>query len=135
MATPPFARAFVEPARQAQLRDLLTAMDAAHDISYHSLLQATVTVLQDVRGADEYSTMDPKRIHDIDDGDYQGTLLFVIAAAGYRPSNYWATKVSYGSCSSCDTLDSIRDDSPSGSARVDAYMTLCLHMVQQIKEV
>lgn len=51
--------------------------------------------------------IDPQRVHEIDDGDYQGTILFVIAEKGYQPSQYYAVYVGYGSCSGCDTLQSI----------------------------
>lgn len=42
---------------------------------------------------------DPKRIHTINDGDYGGTMVFVIGAKGYQPSTYWGVSVDYGSCS------------------------------------
>lgn len=64
---------------------------------------------------DECDAPHPERIHQIDDGDYQGTLIFVIGAGGYQPSRYWYVKVGYGSCSGCDTLQAIRgyeDDAP-----------------------
>lgn len=87
--------------------------------------------------------MDADRIHKIDDGDYQGTLLFVIGADGYQPSQYWAVKVGYGSCSGCDTLQSIMDSSYSDDdndgkpteSQVNDYMTLALHIVQGLKEI
>jgi hypothetical protein len=73
---------------------------------------------------------DPGRIHQIDDGDYQGTYVFVVAAQGYQPSTYWATKVSYGSCSGCDTIQAIWD----GEGEED-YYTLALHMVQGLQKI
>lgn len=89
----------------------------------------------------EYSSElnpDPDRVHQIDDGDYQGTLLFVIAEKGYQPSDYYFIKVSYGSCSGCDTLQDIRDSGPWDSElpnpkQIDGYMTLALHVVQGLK--
>ena len=79
-------------------------------------------------------TPDPNRIHKIDDGDYQGTLVFVIAAKGYQPSTYWATKVSYGSCSGCDTFLAIKhggDDDMNRKAK--EYADLVMHMIQCMK--
>ena len=58
---------------------------------------------------DEYGDPDPNRIHEIDDGDYQGTLVYVIAAKDYQPDDYWYVKIGYGSCSACDTLEAIRN--------------------------
>jgi hypothetical protein len=89
---------------------------------------------------DRYGEPDPTRIHQIDDGDYQGTLLFVIAASGYQPSDYWYVKVGYGSCSGCDTLQAIdgyggySDEAPSKD-QVDDYMTLALHIIQGLKSM
>ena len=37
-------------------------------------------VAEVVGGSEDYGVPDPERIHTIDDGDYQGTLVFVIAA-------------------------------------------------------
>lgn len=79
-----------------------------------------------------YSDPDPERIEEIDHGDYQGTLLYVIGGRGYQPDNYWYVKVSYGSCSGCDTLQYILDYSENV---VDELMTLALHIVQELKEM
>lgn len=79
-----------------------------------------------------YSDPDPDRIEEIDHGDYQGTLIYVIGGQGYQPYQYWYVKVSYGSCSGCDTLQHILDDSENV---VDELMTLALHIVQELKEM
>ena len=85
----------------------------------------------------DYSLPDPNRVHQIDGGDYQGTLVFVIGGTGYQPSDYWYVRVGYGSCSGCDTLEGIRcygSDAPTDD-EVDQYMTLALHIVQGIKKM
>jgi hypothetical protein len=107
----------------------------AHPSSYMDVVKAVVTHIK----GEEYTepNLDPERIHLIDDGDYQGTLLFVIAAEGYQPSTYYAVTVSYGSCSGCDTLQSISvysDETPT-EEQVDQYMTLALHIVQGIRQI
>jgi hypothetical protein len=107
---------------------------AAHPSAYKDVVAAVVRV---VTNPEEYGddALDPERIHQIDDGDYQGTLVFVIAAKGYQPSDYWYVKVSYGSCSGCDTLQAIHNysDEPPTPEQVDDYMTLALHVVQGLK--
>jgi len=106
----------------------------SHPDEYKTIVKAVVGVL----GADsDYGVPDPERIHVIDDGDYQGTLLFVIAAKGYQPNDYWAVKVGYGSCSGCDILQSISDYStdPPSDEQVKDYMTLALHIVQGLKKI
>ena len=106
----------------------------AHPENYKAIVEAVVTVLNN---EEDYGAPDPKRIHELDDGDYQGTLVYVIAATGYQPSDYWYVKVGYGSCSGCDTLEGIRsysDDKPT-EGQVRDYMTLALHIVQGLKKM
>lgn len=97
-------------------------------------------VVSNITGDDDYygDNLDPDRIHVIDDGDYQGTLVYVIAEKGYQPDTYWYVKVSYGSCSGCDTLQAIQgydyDELPTDE-QVKDYMTLALHIVQGIKRM
>lgn len=106
-----------------------------HPEDYKEVVKAVITSLNDTQ---EYESPDPDRIHEIDDGDYQGTLLYIIGASGYQPSTYWAVKVSYGSCSGCDTLQAICDydyDKKPNEEQISDYMTLALHIVQGIKEI
>jgi hypothetical protein len=107
---------------------------AGHPSGYEGIVKAVVECL---KTDDEYDGPDPERIVKIDHGDYQGTLLFVIGAAGYQPSTYWAVPVGYGSCSGCDTFESIRDydDDPPSEKQVDEYMTLALHVVQKLRQI
>lgn len=113
---------------------LLERFKSKHPENYEAIVRAVVEVLHDPNG---YGTPDPTRIHRIDDGDYQGTLLFVIAAEGYQPSTYWAVKVGYGSCSGCDTFEAIREygDAPPTDEQAKEYFTLALHVVQGLREV
>ncbi len=106
-----------------------------HPKDYKEIVKAVISII--AKGEDECAVPDPERIHEIDDGDYQGTLLFVIARGGYQPSEYWAVMVHYGSCSACDTLQSIRgyfNDKPT-EEQVKDYMTLALHVVQGLVEI
>jgi len=95
-------------------------------------------VIENITDNDRYTnTPDPERIHEIDDGDYQGTLLYVIAEKGYQPNKYYSVYVSYGSCSGCDTLEALRswDNKPPTDDQIDGYMQLALHIVQGLKVV
>jgi hypothetical protein len=76
--------------------------------------------------------MDPERVHEINDGEYQGWLVYVIGAKGYQPSTYWCIKINYGSCSACDTLDAVNAESDA-EKRTDKLMTLGLHVVQGLR--
>ena len=75
----------------------------------------------------------------IDDGDYQGTQIFIIPADTYQPNleDYVMTDTYYGSCSGCDTLQGICDYEyglPT-EEQVAQYMTLALHLVQKIRRL
>lgn len=73
------------------------------------------------------------RITKIDDGDYQGTLLFIIPFDTYQPAEHenLMTYVRYGSCSGCDALQAIQswEDAPPTEIQVEGYMTLCKDML------
>jgi hypothetical protein len=105
-----------------------------HPDDYEEIVRAVVEILGD---GDSYRKPDPTRIHSIDDGHYQGTLVFVIGADGYQPDDYWFVKVGYGSCSGCDTLEAISgySDEPPTDEQVSQYMTLALHILQGLKEM
>ena len=83
------------------------------------------------------ATFDIEKVHEIDDGDYQGTLLYIIPYDTYQPScwEYVATYVDYGSCSGCDTLLGIskyEGDLPDAD-QVKDYVGLCLNILQHCK--
>ena len=72
-------------------------------------------------------------ITEIDNGDYQGTILFLIPRNTYQPfeGDYLMTYVGYGSCSGCDTLLSIQDfsDELLTDRQVRDFMMLCKDIV------
>lgn len=80
-----------------------------------------------------------ENIHVLDDGDYQGTQIFIVYENGYQPSinSYVMTYVDYGSCSGCDTLQAIQwdgdEDSKPNDEQVEDYMMLCLHLLQRCR--
>ena len=73
----------------------------------------------------------------IDDGDYQGTQIFIIPTDTYQPSleDYVMTDTYYGSCSGCDTLMNIHvyEDGLPSDEQVKKFMSLALHLVQKLK--
>ena len=73
----------------------------------------------------------------IDDGEYQGTQIFIIPIDTYQPSvsHYVMTHNYYGSCSGCDTLMGIHgyEDGLPSKEQVKELMTLALHLVQKLK--
>lgn len=112
------------------------SLSISHPSRYCDLVKLVVSnITSDEDFGDD--PIDPDRIHEIDDGDYQGTLLFVIASKGYQPSEYYFVKIDYGSCSGCDTLEGIREysDEKPTKKQVDQYMLLALHIVQGLKKM
>lgn len=89
-------------------------------------------VLKPIDGWSEWN-LECKRV--IDDGHYQGTILFVMCPNRYQPSfdDYVFTYVNYGSCSGCDTFESIMCDSR--EKQLPQLMELALHMVQCTKQL
>lgn len=79
---------------------------------------------------------DAENITEVDNGDYQGTLLFLIPRDCYQPSEYeyLLTYAGYGSCSGCDSLLNIQEcyrfeeELPS-EEQVKEYMELCKDLV------
>lgn len=119
---------------EARKSEVRAAFEASHPSDYIDIVRHVVSILT----TDGYSgSPDPKRLHEINDGDYQGTLVYVIAETGYQPNTYWYVRVCYGSCSGCDTLEAIRgycSELPS-KEQVDQYMTLALHILQGLKKM
>jgi hypothetical protein len=77
---------------------------------------------------------DWNRFVKIDDGSFQGTEIYILCSNTYQPelTDYIFTSVAYGSCSACDTFQSI-EMLQDKAERVKDYMTLALHMVQETK--
>lgn len=111
-------------------------LGSRHWTDYSTLVKMVIELVTSEDDYDDFNP-DPERIHCIDDGDYQGTLIFLIGAKGYQPSTYWSMKVYYGSCSGCDTLQAIYDysDEKPTEDQVKDYYTLCLHLIESMKEI
>lgn len=117
-----------------RLENSLRTLPNLYELNYHALLQFVVAdILND---DDEYDLKwDYEHITEIDNGDYQGTLLYLIPEETYQPNEYeyLMTYIGYGSCSGCDTLEHIRmgfyyDKEPSDEV-INEYMALCKDFV------
>lgn len=106
-------------------------------MDYKDLVEMVVTYILNDPNSPKSSDFGIDDILEIDDGDYQGSLLYLIRREKYYqpdPGDYIMTTVSYGSCSCCDMLQGIDEDFYSGHedrARND-LCSLCLHLVQEI---
>lgn len=120
----------------AKQEELEMQLSRAHPGNYKALVEIVVRLVTSELEYDDCN-LDPERITEIDHGDYQGTLVYIIGEKGYQPSQYWYIKVAYGSCSACDTLQGISDYSsdPPTKKQIKEYLQLALHLVQGIKEL
>ena len=111
-----------------------------YDLEYSDLMALVVKEIFN-KGCDEYDDpWDIENITKIDNGGYQGTILWLIPRKTYQPCEYeyLMTYVNYGSCSGCDTLLSIqsniyweeRETNNYSETVIKDIMTLCLHLVQ-----
>ena len=101
-----------------------------YGIDYRDIVSIVIDAIHEGDG-----DPDPNAISEIDDGDYQGVLLFVIPEDIYHPYDYWYVRVFYGSCSGCDTLQSILYYSDSKEQQINDLFTLALHIFQGLKKL
>lgn len=102
--------------------------------SYFDIVRSVIELITVTEGG--MYAPDPDRITQIDDGDVQGTELYIIGEKGYQPQVYYSVKIAYGSCAVTDTFISIEEnDSWDNARKVEAYLSLALHVVQAIRKV
>ncbi len=101
--------------------------------TYRELLRKVVSAVLN-EGEKEEDRYSPDKITEIDNGDYQGTLLFLIPEDTYQPGeyDYLMTYINYGSCGLCDVLIHYNDmeyEEEEGKARpgerVKGYLSVC----------
>lgn len=111
------------------------AFRQSRPVDYKEILQKLLTGLNP--GGETYGLPDPERIQEVDWGDYQGALVFVVGATGYQPGTHWVVQVDYGSCSHCDTLEGLRGyySDPLTPEETAGYVTLALHMLQGLWKI
>lgn len=118
-----------------KLRVAISKIENVNDLTYLDLVKlAFSTIYNDDSVEYTHKQLNCERITEIDDGDYQGTLIFMIPFKTYQPDEgeYLMTYVGYGSCSGCDTLQSIQD-SRWVNARPDVrQITELLHLCRDI---
>ena len=128
-------------------KDLLDLFQKENPTSYQDIVEKLVTVvinpfLKDNSNIDYPMSegLDISSMTVIDDGDYQGTTIYIIPYETYQPSvsDYVMTNNYYGSCSGCDTFQSIElwDDEATQEEIENAgkeFHTLALHLLQSFK--
>ncbi|MFA6619305.1 MAG: hypothetical protein WCT23_09585 [Candidatus Neomarinimicrobiota bacterium] len=107
-----------------------------HPTDYVDIVIHTIKAISD----NVASGPDPENIIKMSHGIFHGTNLYIMPDKDeHADTEFWYVCVLYGSCSGCDTLESIQSDgdytdTPS-EKQVDDYMTLALHIAQAIKKL
>lgn len=80
--------------------------DFIRGLNYKAICRLTFCYILDGDEFVDDIKFDLDNITEIDNGDYQGTLLYLIPFDRYQPSEYeyFMTYTGYGSCSGCDAL-------------------------------
>lgn len=118
------------------LEDVIRKDAALNSCDYKYLVKLIITHILNPYISEEDCKFNADLITVIDNGDYQGTQLFIIPRDTYQPGagDYIMTCCYYGSCSVCDTLLSIQnwEGGPRSEEQVNDFMTLCRHLVCNI---
>ena len=107
---------------------------------YKSLVKTLFKYVINAERTNDYERYDINDMKVIDDGEYQGTQIFILHKDTYQPTidDYVYTSNGYGSCSGCDTLLNITnyelDELPDDNQVAD-LMTLFLHLLQNCEEM
>lgn len=117
-----------------KLREALAERRDLNSCSYKDLVKLTFEYIFNSTSDELYrDRLDINNLTEIDDGDYQGTYIYLIPFYTYQPSEseYLMTYVGYGSCSCCDTLQAIQDwsDKKPTENQLNAFMVLCKDIV------
>lgn len=121
------------------LEKALRNINDIRTLEYHYLVSITFESIYNHNNNVDvayYKRINIGEISEIDNGDYQGTLLYLIPFDTYQPdeSDYLMTYVGYGSCSGCDTLLSIidSDNEQPTDKQVKDLMVLCKDIITNI---
>lgn len=106
--------------------------------NYKKIVETVFNVIyNDEDSVKELNVLNTRAMTEIDDGDYQGTLVYLIPFETYQPSagDYLMTYIGYGSCSCCDTLLAIQSENGYDTEyltkeQVSSYMQLAAHILQ-----
>ena len=115
-----------------------TEKDKRSSWNYNDIVKLTCRYIFNENVSCEEPMINVDGITMIDNGDYQGTLLFMLPFDVDQPAEYeyLMTYVGYGSCSCCDALQRIQaddeddeDDDETEKEMVDSYLSICKDIV------
>lgn len=113
--------------------------DLKSSLEYVDIVKALVKFVLNDDKAQYGNNYNFDKITVVDDGDYQGTQLFIVPKDTYQPGfdEYIITHNMYGSCSGCDTLLSILGWGTDimDESKVRELMDLSLHLLQRFQKL
>lgn len=117
---------------EKELRERLAKRTDVHQMEYVDLVHLTFETI--FNGDDREVELNLKEMTEIDNGNYQGTMLYLIPFKTYQPAEYeyLMTYVRYGSCSGCDALKAAKswcDEGPLTGKELKAVMAICKDIV------
>ena len=119
------------------LRSELATRTDLNSCDYKTLVELVVDYILNPGEYGYSDRFDSSKITVVDDGDYQGCQLFVIPIDTYQPmpNEYIIGFQNYGSCSGCDTLQSIQNWSGGrlNKEQINDFMELCKDIVCSFK--
>lgn len=114
-----------------ELRKVLAERTDLNSCGYEDLVKL---IFETIYNSYEFDyKLDLDNITVIDDGDYQGTILFMIPFRTYQPAahEYILTHIGYGSCSGCDALQAAQEygDEKLSEGQIADFMSICKDIV------
>lgn len=117
------------------LREVLAESTGLNDCDYEDLVKLTFETIYN-KLEDEYSSkrLNLDEMTVVNNGDYQGTLIFMIPFDTYQPDEYEyiMTYIGYGSCSGCDALQAAQDwrgIEKLTESQIASFMSICKDLV------
>lgn len=128
-------QAFIEAWRdnKHQFRLWLENDVDAGEIEYTDIVKGIFEVVINPSIQRDYDKYDIEKMTVVDDGDYQGTQIYLIPKDTYQPNDteYIVTSNYYGSCGGCDAL--MHCQWLEREEMIDGIMTIALHLVERMK--
>lgn len=117
-----------------KLKNIFETKSGFNDCDYKEIVKLTFGTIYNDGVECSSDMLDLENITEINNGDYQGTLLYLIPFNTYQPAegDYLMTYVGYGSCSGCDTLLAIQEDGEGclSKVQVNDFMQLAKDILQ-----
>lgn len=118
---------------QDKLREELSSRDDLNECSYKDLVKITFDKIYNDESRFDYDNLSVDRVHEIDDGGYQGVLIYLIPfnTCYPDPEDYLMTFAWYGSCSGCDALQGAQacETGKLTERQVKDFMSICKDLI------